>query len=101
MTKTQATAEIFWTAFQVLPRREQEAVLQRIAEDEHLRKAFAQQKRSRAIARPALKKRGMTARQLAASEIVGLWADRTDIGDSAEFARKLRDKIGMRTESIG
>ena len=37
MTKTQATAEIFWTAFQVLPRREQEAVLQRIVKDKQLR----------------------------------------------------------------
>jgi len=37
MTKTQATAEIFWTAFRVLPRREQEAVLQRIVKDKSLR----------------------------------------------------------------
>ncbi|MCI0476264.1 MAG: hypothetical protein L0Y55_08455 [Anaerolineales bacterium] len=96
MTKTQATAEIFWTAFQVLPRREQEAVLQRIAEDRSLRRAFAQPKRSRAIARPTLKKRGMTARELAASEIVGMWADRTDIGDSAAFARKLREQAQRR-----
>jgi len=37
MTKTQATAEIFWTAFQVLPRKEQEAVLHRILKDKSLR----------------------------------------------------------------
>ena len=37
MTKTQATAEIFWTAFQVLPRKEQEAILQRIVKDKSLR----------------------------------------------------------------
>ncbi len=37
MTKTQATAEIFWTAFQVLPRKEQEAVLQRILKNKSLR----------------------------------------------------------------
>lgn len=37
MTKTQATAEIFWTAFQVLSRKEQEAVLQRILKDKSLR----------------------------------------------------------------
>ncbi|MBM3129339.1 MAG: hypothetical protein FJ009_12035 [Chloroflexi bacterium] len=96
MTKTQATAEIFWTAFQVLPRKEQQAVLQRIAEDARLRKALAQQKRSRAVARPALKKRRMTARELAASEIVGMWADRTDIGDSAAFARTLREQAQRR-----
>jgi len=37
MTKTQATAEVFWTAFQVLPRKEQEAVLHRILKDKSLR----------------------------------------------------------------
>lgn len=31
-----------------------------------------------------------TARQLSQSEIVGLWKDRTDIGDSAAFARQIR-----------
>lgn len=31
-----------------------------------------------------------TTRDLLASGLVGLWADRPDIGDSAEFARKLR-----------
>jgi len=33
MTKTQATAEIFWTAFQVLPQQEQTVVLQHILQD--------------------------------------------------------------------
>jgi len=37
MTKTQATAEIFWTAFRVLPRKEREAILQRIVKDKSLR----------------------------------------------------------------
>ncbi len=37
MTKTQATVEIFWTDFQVLPRKEQEAVLQRILKNKSLR----------------------------------------------------------------
>jgi hypothetical protein len=32
-----------------------------------------------------------TAADLLASGLVGIWADRTDIGDSREFARKLRD----------
>jgi hypothetical protein len=35
---------------------------------------------------------GMTARELARSELVGLWEHRTDIGDSSEFARRLREK---------
>lgn len=35
--------------------------------------------------------RWLTARELAHSDIVGLWADREDIGDSAEYARKLRN----------
>jgi hypothetical protein len=32
-----------------------------------------------------------TAADLLNSELVGLWADRTDIGDSREFARRLRE----------
>ncbi len=98
MTKTQATAEVFWTAFRVLPRQEREAVLQRIVKDKSLRRALAQLDRGQEITRPVRvpKKRGMTARQLAASEIVGLWADRTDIGDSVEFARQLREKAQRR-----
>jgi hypothetical protein len=38
MTKTEATAEIFWTAFRVLPREDQRAVLQRILKNESLRR---------------------------------------------------------------
>ena len=30
-----------------------------------------------------------TAAELAKSELIGLWADRDDIGDSREFARRL------------
>lgn len=37
MTKTEATAEVFWTAFKALPRKEQDAVVVRLAEDEKLR----------------------------------------------------------------
>jgi|GEM_PF-496694 replicative DNA helicase len=98
MTKTQATAEVFWTAFRVLPREEQEAVLQRIVKDKGLRRALVRLARGKEITRSvrATKKRGMTARQLATSEIVGLWADRTDIGDSVEFARQLREKAQRR-----
>lgn len=32
----------------------------------------------------------LTARVLLQSEVVGLWADRTDIGDNLDFARRLR-----------
>ncbi len=97
MTKTQATAEIFWTAFRALPRQEQDVVLRHILQDKRLRRALAQLDRGQ-VARPAHapKKRGMTARQLATSEIVGMWADRTDIGDSVEFARKLREQAQRR-----
>ncbi len=37
MTRTDATAEVFWTAFRVLPRKEQQAVLQRLLKDKALR----------------------------------------------------------------
>jgi hypothetical protein len=35
-------------------------------------------------------KRPLTATDLLESDLVGLWADRHDIGDSREFARRLR-----------
>ncbi len=38
----------------------------------------------------------LTARQLAESELVGLWADRADIGNNAEFARQLREQAQRR-----
>ncbi len=38
-----------------------------------------------------------TGKQLLESGIVGMWADRTDIGDSVEFARKLRREAERRT----
>ena len=38
MTTTQATAEVFWTAFNVLPVEEKRAVIQRIILDENLRR---------------------------------------------------------------
>jgi hypothetical protein len=41
-------------------------------------------------------KRRMTAADLLNSDLVGLWADRTDIGDSREFARRLREKAQTR-----
>ena len=38
MTKIEATAEVFWTAFNSLPAAEKHAVLQRIIRDENLRR---------------------------------------------------------------
>jgi hypothetical protein len=38
MTKTEATAEVFWTAFNVLPAEEKRAIIQRIIRDENLRR---------------------------------------------------------------
>lgn len=38
----------------------------------------------------------LTARDLLNSPLVGLWKDREDIGDSLEFARKLRDTAQRR-----
>jgi len=37
MTKTEATAEAFWTAFNDLPAEEKQAVIRRIIRDEDLR----------------------------------------------------------------
>ncbi len=37
LTKLEATAEVFWTAFKGLPRKEQQAVLQRVLRDKELR----------------------------------------------------------------
>jgi hypothetical protein len=41
-------------------------------------------------------RRFITARELLNSEIIGMWKDREDIGDSSEFARKLREKAQRR-----
>ena len=37
MTQTEATAEVFWTALKALPRKEQQALLRRVVQDEKLR----------------------------------------------------------------
>jgi hypothetical protein len=39
----------------------------------------------------------LSARELLESGLVGMWADRTDIGDSSEFARKLRQAAEHRS----
>jgi hypothetical protein len=42
-------------------------------------------------------KRPLTADDLLASGLVGLWSDRADIGDSREFARRLREQAQTRS----
>ena len=37
MTEVEATAEVFWTAFKVLPHAEQQAILRRVLQDQNLR----------------------------------------------------------------
>lgn len=39
----------------------------------------------------------LTAADLLQSGLVGLWADRTDLGDSREFARRLREQAQTRS----
>ncbi|MEJ5311981.1 MAG: hypothetical protein WHX52_19625 [Anaerolineae bacterium] len=39
---------------------------------------------------PAAPRRTLTAQELLQSDLVGMWADRQDIGDTLEFARNLR-----------
>jgi hypothetical protein len=41
-------------------------------------------------------KRCLTASQLLRSELVGMWKDREDIEDSADYARKLREQAQRR-----
>ncbi len=41
-----------------------------------------------------------TASQLAHSELVGLWKDRDDIADSADYARQLREQAQKRREKL-
>ena len=42
------------------------------------------------------KKRPMTGRDILESGLVGMWKDRTDIGDSVEYARQLREQAQTR-----
>jgi len=42
------------------------------------------------------KKRLLTADQLLNSGLIGIWKDREDIGDSAVYARKLREQAQKR-----
>ncbi len=49
---------------------------------------FLKERASREHEQPGV--RELTAHALLQSEVVGMWADRDDIGDSVEFARRLR-----------
>jgi hypothetical protein len=42
-------------------------------------------------------KKGLTAGDLLRSPLCGIWKDRTDIGDSLEYARKLRTEAEWRS----
>lgn len=42
------------------------------------------------------KPRAMSASDLLHSGLVGMWADRTDIGESRDFARRLREQAQTR-----
>jgi hypothetical protein len=46
---------------------------------------------------PEAEKRPLTASELVASGLVGIWSDRSDIGDSREFARRLREQAQTRS----
>jgi hypothetical protein len=49
--------------------------------------------------RAAAGQQELTARALLQSDIVGLWAERDDIGDSREYARRLRQEAECRRKS--
>jgi hypothetical protein len=42
-----------------------------------------------------------TGADLQGSDLIGIWADRTDIGDSREFARRLRKQASQRQGVTG
>lgn len=45
---------------------------------------------------PRAKRRVLTARRLRRSPLIGLWKNRADIGESADFARRLRNQAQHR-----
>jgi hypothetical protein len=46
---------------------------------------------------PSAERRRSTAQDILASDLFGMWADRADIADSAEFAEELRQRAWGRT----
>ncbi len=49
-----------------------------------------------AVSAPPAKQRTLSAYNLLHSGLVGMWAERSDIGDSREFARRLREQAQTR-----
>ncbi len=49
------------------------------------------------VAPETARERGMTAGDLLRSPLFGLWRERTDIGESIEYARELRAKAERRS----
>lgn len=45
--------------------------------------------------------KGMTVKQLRESGLIGLWKDREDIQDSADYARQLREQAQQRNQLKG
>ena len=76
MTTTHATAENFWTAFQVLTRKEQQVVLQYIIQDKKFRRVLTELDHAKETTRSTRthKKRGMTTCQLATFYRLGTMA---------------------------
>jgi len=61
---------------------------------------FIEYLKHRAIPEPEpVHSQEMTARDLIQSDLVGMWADRTDIHDSLSFARQLRRQAERRRET--
>ena len=50
---------------------------------------------------PTSKRPRLTARQLLQSGLIGLWKDREDITDSADYARQLREQAQKRPDIGG
>jgi hypothetical protein len=51
------------------------------------------------LERAQTRQQELTARDLLQSDLVGLWADRHDIGDSLSFARQLRQQAEHRRKT--
>lgn len=58
--------------------------------------AFSESLRPAGQTAPGQEEHPLTAADLLASGLVGLWSDRADIGDSREFARRLREQAQTR-----
>lgn len=50
------------------------------------------------VSRCDMSKPPMTVKAWRESGLIGSWKDRTDIGDSVEYARELRERVWKRSE---